>query len=267
MPVDFRGSTVTPPINCPPDSGEYVFALVNTIRSRHKVNVLRFISVGDSVELSTTAGHIMPLLKTWRCNCSQISGGVEIIKRPAWDTAIDLPDPAVKLLYSGYGVSESNRISVTSRIGPAWQQFMQRGATTVEQRRSMDNSMLSRLTVVEDFSLLPGQALVVSWEHGTQPVGGAVFFNIAWEEDTYDAGYDVGGIVTLGGSPVSGAKVLLVTDTDRDLPAPELEVLTTGAPGTWTKKLASGVKASVFVQARDGETLYTDEGKPFIAKP
>jgi len=267
MPVDFRGSTVTPPINCPPDSGEYVFALVNTIRSRHKINVLRFVSVGDSVEISTTAGHIMPLLKTWRCSCGQISGGVEIIKRPAWDTTIDSPDPAVKLLYSGYGVSESNRISVASRTGPAWQQFMQRGATTVEQRRSQDSSMLSRLTAVEDFSLLPGQALVVSWEHGTQPVGGSVFFNIAWEEDSYDAGYTISGEVTLNSVAVSGAKVLVVTDTDRDLPSPELEIITTGAPGTWSKTLASGVKASVFVQSRDGETLYTDEGKPYLKKP
>jgi len=267
MPVDFRGSTVTPPINCPPDSGEYVFALVNTIRSRHKVNVLRFISVGDSVELSTTAGHVMPLLKTWRCNCGQISGGVSIDKRPPWDTAINAPDPAVKLLYSGYGVSEANRISVVSRTGPAWQQFMQRGATTVEQRRSLDNSMLSRLTAVEDFSLLPGQALVVSWEHGTQPVGGAVFFNIAWEEDEYDVGYDVSGTVTLEAAPVTGASVIMVTDSDGALPNPEVEILSTDGSGAYTKKLASGIKASVFVQHNISGTLYTDEGKPYIEKP
>jgi hypothetical protein len=127
--------------------------------------------------------------------------------------------------------------------------------------------MLSRISAVQDFTLLPGQALVVSWEHGVQPVGGSIIFNVAWEEDEYDVGYDISGVVTLEGSPVSGAKVLVVSDADRDLPNPELEVITTGAPGTWTKKLASGVKASVFVQARSGETLYTDEGKPYIAKP
>jgi hypothetical protein len=267
MAIDFVGSTVTPPINCPPDSGEYVFALVNTTRSRHKVNVLRFVAVGDSVEISTTAGHIMPLLKTWRCACTAVSGGVSIDKRPPWDTAVNSPDPAIKLLYSGYGVSESNRITVSARTGPAWQNFTQRGATNVEQRRSIDNSMLSRLTATADFSILPGQAIVVSWEHGTQPVGGSIFFNIAWEEDEVDTGYTVSGDVTLSGVPVSGAKVLLVTDMDRDLPSPELEVITTGAPGTWSKKLGSNVKASVFVQSRDGETLYTDEGKPYIAKP
>lgn len=266
MAIDFRGSTVTPPINCPPISGGYVFALVNTNRSRHRINVLRFVAVGDSVEVSTTAGHIMPLLKTWRCACTAVTGGVLIDKRPAWDTAVDAPDPAIKLLYSGYGVSEDNRIIVSARTGPAWGNYIQRGATVAEQRRSMDQSMLSRLTTVEDFVLAPGQAIVVSWEHGAQPVGGSIFFNIAWEEDESDIGYDIGGSVTLSGSPVSGAKVLLVTDMDRDLPAPELEVITTGAPGTWTKKLGSNVKASVFVQARSGETLYTDEGKPYITK-
>jgi hypothetical protein len=230
------------------------------------VNVLRFVAVGDSLEVSTTAGHIMPLLKTWRCACTDISGGVSIDKRPPWDTAVNNPDPNVKLLYSGYGVSEANRITVSARTGPTWQQFIQRKATAVEQVRSLDSSMLSRITSVEDFILLPGQALVVSWEHGVQPVGGSLIFNIAWEEDEYDVGYDVGGSVTLDSNPVSGAKVIVVTDTDRDLSSPELEVITTGAPGTWTKKLASGVKASVFVQARDGETLYTDEGKPYIQK-
>jgi hypothetical protein len=267
MAVQFVGSTVTPQIGCDPVSGQYVFALVNTIRSLRKVNILRFVAVGDSLEVSTTAGHIMPLLKTWRCSCSAISGGVSIDKRPPWDTAVNNPDPNVKLLYSGYGVSEANRIAVSARIGPAWQQYTQRRATAVRQVRSLDASMLSRITSVEDFILFPGQALVVSWEHGVQPVGGSIIFNIAWEEDEYDTGYDISGAVTLDSVAVSGAKVLVVTDTDRDLPSPELEVITTGAPGTWTKKLASGIKASVFVQARDGETLYTDEGKPYLKKP
>jgi hypothetical protein len=267
MAVTWKGSTVTPPIACSPVSGEYVFALVNTFRSRHTINVLRFIAMGDSTEVSTTAGHIMPLLRTQRCTCANISGGVEIVRRPAWDTNTDAPSPHVKLLYSGYGVSEANRITATPAAGIAWQQFTQRGATNAEQRRTIDSSMLSRLTSVEDFTLAPGQAIVVSWLHGVAPVGGSIFFNIAWEENQTDAGYVVSGEVTNAGSPVSGAKVLLVTDSDRDLPAPELEIITTGAPGTWSQTLASGVKASAFVQARDGETLYTAEGKPYLDKP
>jgi hypothetical protein len=55
-----------------------------------------------------------------------------------------------------------------------------------------------------------------------------------------------------------------VTDLDRDLPNPQVEVITTGAPGTWSKVLAAGVKASVFSQYRNGETVYTDDGAPYI---
>jgi hypothetical protein len=267
MAVTWRGSTVTPPIVGYPTSGGYVFALVNTTRSRSKINVLRFICMGDSAEISTTAGHIMPLIKTWRCACTAVTGGVEIRRRPAWDTAIDSPDDGIKLLYSGWGVSESNRIDVSARTGPAWEQFVQRACTTAEQRRTQDNSVLSRLTSVEDFSLSPGQALVVSWEHGTSPVGGSIFFNVAWEEDQIDAGFAVSGEVTLAGAPVPGAKVFILTDSSIDMPDPELSVLTTDGAGQYAKTVATGTKAAAFVQHRDGTDLYTDEGKPFIEGP
>ena len=127
--------------------------------------------------------------------------------------------------------------------------------------------MLTRITSVEDFTLLPGQALVVSCEHGVQPVGGSIIFNIAWEEDEYDVGYDVSGTVTLEAAPVTGASVIMVTDSDSALPNPEVEILSTDGSGAYTKKLASGIKASVFVQHDISGTLYTDEGKPYIEKP
>jgi hypothetical protein len=264
MAIQFVGSTVTPQIMCDPLSGQYVFAFLNTFRSRRKVNILRFISVGDSVETSTTAGHIMPLLKTWRCACTAISGGISIDKRPPWDTTVNNPDPNVKLLYSGYGVSEANRITVSARSGPAWQQFIQRKASAVEQARTLDSSMLSRLTSVEDFTLLPGQAIVVSWEHGVAPVGGSIIFNIAWEEDDYDVGFTVGGTVTLNSNPVNGAKVFVLTDSNVDMLDPDLSILTTDASGNFSKQVATGTKAAVFVQHQNGGTKYSDEGKPFI---
>jgi hypothetical protein len=264
MAITWRGSTSTPPIMASPDNGEWVFALVNTFRSRRHINIVRFAATGDSIENSTTAGHIMPLLKTWRVPAANVSGGVEILRRPAWDTTIDDPDPAIRLLYAGYGQSEANRITVTGQTGPVWQQFIQRSATAVRQRRSSDNSMLSRVSAVDDFHLYPGEAIAVSWQFGTQPVGGSIFFNIAWEEDETDAGFTLGGTVTLSGSPVSGAKVHILTDSDRDMPDPQIEQVVTDGSGEWSKTLATGVKASVFVQHREGETFYTDEGKPYI---
>jgi hypothetical protein len=264
MAITWRGSAVTPPIAFGPVNGEFIFAVVNTFRSRRTVKIMRFVAIGDSLENSTTAGHIMPLLKTWRCAAANVSGGCEILAREPWDTAIDDPDPAIKVLYASWGGSEHGRLTISGQSGPAWEQFMQRGATAAEQRRPLDNSLLSRLTMVEDFVIAPGQAIAVSAHFASAPVGGTVLVNLAWEEDETDAGYTLGGTVTLSGSPVSGAKVHVLTDSDRDMPAPQAQQHTTNGSGQWSTTLATGVKAAVFVQHRVGETLYTDEGKPYV---
>jgi hypothetical protein len=114
--------------------------------------------------------------------------------------------------------------------------------------------------------LLPGEALIFE-QVAAIPTGGVVWFQIAWEEDQTDTGYQVAGTVNLSGSPVNGAKVLLVTDSTTGMNNPSVETLTTGAPGTFSKTLATGVKAAVFVQHESGGTKYTDEGKPFIEGP
>jgi hypothetical protein len=95
-------------------------------------------------------------------------------------------------------------------------------------------------------------------------MGGMAYFQAMFEEDSLGTEYTISGNATLSGSAVSGAKIVVVTDLDRDLPNPQVEVITTGAPGTWSKVLAAGVKASVFSQYRNGETVYTDDGAPYI---
>jgi hypothetical protein len=140
-------------------------------------------------------------------------------------------------------------------------------ASSVEQVLSQDNFMMPALGATKDIILRPGEALVIEQQAAALPTGGTAWFQVAWEEDTVDTGYVVGGTVNLSGSPVNGAKVLLVTDSTTAMPAPTIETLTTGAPGTFSKTLASGVKAAVFVQHEAGGTKYSDEGKPFIEKP
>jgi hypothetical protein len=262
MAVVWRGSLVTPYIGARPETGEPVFAVVNTARSRNRVNVLRFITVGDSLELSATAGHIMPLLKTWRCAAENVAGGVPLVARPPWDTAVNAPDPGIRLLFGGG--ADGARITATGLQGPVWQQFTQRAATAVRQRRTLDNSLLSRLTTVSDFIIDPGQAIVVTWGHGVQPTGGQLFFAFAWEEDEVDPGYTLGGTVTSDGNPVEGAVVHVLTDTVSDMTNPERLRLTTDAGGAWSVTLATGLHAAAFVQHRIGATFYTDQGKPFL---
>ena len=270
MAITWRGSTVTPKIdgNPPLNGNVATFAIVNTFRSRVLVNVLRLVNQLDVVEnpTGTTSNRIMPIIRARRCAASDVSGGFEIKARPAWDTSINTPDPGVKLLFDPgqFGAPDST-IVANNRGGPFWQQFTARQTTAIEQFLTFDNFCVPAMAASKDVVIRPGEALIIE-QVAALPTGGVSFFNIAWEEDTIDAGYDVAGNVQLSGSPVSGAKVILVTDSSPSLPNPKVEVLTTGVPGTFIKKLASGVKAAVFVQHENGGTKYTDEGKPYIEK-
>jgi len=273
MPITWRGSTVTPQIQAmPPNSGNVVvFAIVNTFRSRCVVDILRLVCQGDSVEPPTggaIANRVMPIMRARRCAAADVSGGVQINARPAWDTAIGDPDPGVLVLFDpgAYGGPDT-AITAVNRGGPMWQQYTQRQASAVEQCRSQDNFMVPAMASSADSYLRPGEALVIEQQAPLLPTGGVHWFQVAWEEDRIDEGYVVDGVVRLSDVSVNGAKVLLVTDASTAMNNPSVEVMTTGAPGTFTKTLASGVKAAVFVQHEAGATKYTDEGKPYIEKP
>jgi hypothetical protein len=270
MALTWRGSTVTPMIQAMPalNSNVVVFAIVNTFRSRAKINVLRLITQLDVTEPPTgaTANRVMPIMRSRRCAAADVSGGVEIKARPAYDTTINDPDPGVKVLFNpGAFGGPDTVITAANRSGPMWEQFMNRQASAVEQQQSWDNFCVPAMAASKDIVLRPGEALIIE-QQAALPTGGAAFFEVAWEEDRIDAGYEVAGNVKLSGSPVSGAKVLLVTDETTAMPNPEVETITTAAPGTFTKTLASGVKAAVFVQHENGGTKYTDKGKPYIEK-
>jgi hypothetical protein len=272
MPITWRGSTVTPQIQAmPPNNGNVVvFAIVNTFRSRCVVDILRLVCQGDSIEPPTgaTANRVMPIMRARRCAAADVSGGVQINARPAWDTAIGDPDPGVLVLFDpgAYGGPDT-AITAVNRGGPMWQQYTMRQASAIEQVLSQDNFMVPTMASSADIYLRPGEALVIEQQAPLNPTGGVHWFQVAWEEDQIDEGYVVGGTVNLSGSPVNGAKVLLVTDATTGMNNPSIETLTTGAPGTFSKTLASGVKAAVFVQHEAGGTRYSDEGKPFIEGP
>jgi len=119
----------------------------------------------------------------------------------------------------------------------------------------------------EPIRLRPGEAIVVECVYGTQPTAGVAFFQALWSEDQTDAGYTLGGKVTLSSADVAGAKVHVLTAATADMAGAQLQTLTTNGTGDYSTVLASAVKASVFVQHQDGPTFYTDEGKPFIEAP
>lgn len=268
MAVTWRGSTVSPTIYG--QGGAYLFALVNSFRSRATVRILYLMAQMETLETATSAVNnaIMPLLITVRCSANSITGGYPIAARSPFDTTVNAADPGVKLLYNPALFGDpSGGISVTPG-GRVWEQFTARMVSAYGQVMTWDFSLITRLTTSSSFLLVPGEAIVMQWVANPSGLdtGGIAFVQCAWEEDQTDSGYTLSGQVTLNSTGVTGAKVFLVTDADQDMPNPEIEVITTPSGGTWSKTLGSNVKASAFVQHKSGTDKYTDEGKPYLEK-
>lgn len=265
MATTFRGSCCSGPMTAL-NTGEIVFAIECTTRSMVRVDVTRILMQIDSVAVATAAGNIMPLI-TARKVTGVISGGTILTGKMPFDTQ-QSSDPGVIVRQGASRSIEGNpAIATTGTPVTGWRSFGSRNTTIVGQNMCIDDPCLIKKTSGEHMYLLPGEALIAVWNDGTAPVGGEALFSVLWEEDGLGTEYTVSGTVTLALVASAGAKVVLVTDTDRDLPAPQVEVLTTDGSGNWTKTLASAVKASAFVQTRDGETLYTANGKPYLKKP
>jgi hypothetical protein len=272
MAVTFRGSAVTPLISVFQDTNTSVpvVAIVNSFRSRVKVDILRAVNQLDSFYAATgsTANRVMPLMRVSVGPADGVQGGIEVKERGVWDTSLSAHDPGVKLLYHpGAFAPDGLQLAVNWSDKPAvWNQFTSRQATHAEQFLSWDNLVCPALASSKDCALYPGQAMIIE-QVAAIPTGGACWFQFAWEEDEIDEGYDIAGNVKAFEANVSQAKVLVITDKDRDLPDPEIDIIETDSNGNFNLKVASEVKASVFVQHRDLESLFTAPGRPYIQKP
>jgi hypothetical protein len=251
--------------NKPPTS--VIFVLENSAFSRVKINVKRIVAQTDNISLVTGAGGVMPILRASRRTCTS-SGGVLATKAP-FDTNKTSNEGVYVRFSTQLTTDDAHDLAVTDTSEPtSWQQFTSRMVTAAEQHTSWDNSILTSLITTQNWVLYPGQCLVVDSVETTVSGGGTIFVQIVWEEDdSYDAGYTVSGVVNLDGSPVSGATVFLLQDLTTGMSAPILDVLTTNGSGQWSKTLASGVKAAAFVQHKNGSIMYTDHGKPYLEKP
>jgi len=267
MPITWRGSTVTPYMFA--GDNAYFFAFVNSFRSRCNVRILRMVAQMDNLDTATasTTGAIVPLLRVVRCSAANVSGGMSVAARPALSTTLNAPDAGVLVLFSPMLCGDPSSVLTVTPGDTLWQQFTSRMVSASGQLLALDFSTLPGLVAASDFILRPGEAIATRLLNATIPTGGTVFVQAAWEEDQVDAGYSISGTVTLGGSGVTGAKVILLTDSNKDMPNPQVEVITTPAGGAWSKTLASGVKSSAFVQHDTGTDKYTDEGKPYLEKP
>lgn len=272
MAISFRGSVVTPrmqPLQ-PQNSNRIVFAIINTFRSRSKVDVTRLVVQSDTAEAPTsnTNNRVMPIFRTMRMNASNLEGGLKISSVVAWDTQM-ARDDGVELRYSPeHSSAEEGEHDLTALLptGNLWQQYTNRPSSNVEQRLGLDNSLLPALSASHDFILYPGQALIVL-QRSAIPIGAVSFIQAVWEEEIIDDGFDIAGNVKLAGNNVEGARAVIITSSNADLSEHvQTEVISTNSSGNFSKTVSSSVKASVFIQHQSGGTKYTDKGKPFLEK-
>lgn len=259
MAVTFTGSVKTPIIWGLNATTQNLFTIENAINSRVNINIRRLFLQNDVIAALTT---VLPLIKVSRA--TNISGGI-IIEKVGFDTN-QTSDAGVAFRSQN---NESARITATAG-DVAWQQFISRPHTLVEQQYAADRNLLP-LQVSKsgrEWKLRPGQSLLcqlqASVAAANSSLNNACMLSCVWEEDAITQ-FNISGNVTLGGTGIVGAKVIVMEATDRSMANAVLrEVVTTTSGGAWSSTIRSGWVGAAFVQYETGGTLYTAAGSPFL---
>lgn len=240
-------------------TAQNLFTIENGIASRVDIYVRDLnIRVDDIVVLAAFS----PLIKVSRA--TSISGGI-ILSKSLLDTTLT-SDAAVQCRAQNYEASP-----ITATAGDTiWQTFRNRMHTAVEQQITINRntSLLPSLIKTQDFVIRPGQSVLVKLV-GAAGTSNAVSsfahaISAIWEEVAI-ATFAISGTVTLSGSPVTGARVVVVEADDQLMTNAVLrEVITTPAGGTWASTIRTGKVGAAFVQYESGGTYYTAYGSPYL---
>lgn len=263
MAITFRGSVATGVMTV--DSGTVALAIECTPYAKVRVDILGIMAQLDSLVAVAATGRISPLFRVQKVT-GVTSGGLLLTGIGAFDTSLTHDTGVIVRQSLGRNGGSGSDISYTGTPSNVKAYFSTHNTSIYGQMLPLPCCNTFSLPSSAHLYLNPGESLLVTWLDGTNPVGGEAFFTVAWEEYSLGTEYSLSGQVTISGTGVSGAKVILVTDTNRDMPTPQVEVVSTDGSGNWSKTLASGIKADAFVQYRSGETLYTAEGKPYLTK-
>lgn len=261
MAITYRGGITSPAMMGNDATVQTLFCIENGIASR--VNVLvRELDLDLDNIVALTAN--MPMIKTSRG--INISGGITLAK-VAMDTA--LTSDAAVVFRSTMGETAP----ITATAGTViHSQYLQRMHTAAEQSLVLQNgtgsTCLPYPIIDKDFVLRPGENLVIQLigALGTSNAAISNYFNAAcvWEEDAI-ATFAISGVVTLSGSPVTGAIVTIIEADDIDMTNAVLrEKIVTPAGGAWASTIRTGKVGAAMVQYRVGATYYTAPGSPYL---
>lgn len=261
MAITFKGTAKSSIVVGNDATTQNIFTITNDYASRVDVRIRRLVFQEDAIGLSTA---VMPIVKTSRATA--ISGGV-VLEKVTFDTTL-VSDANVIFRAPS---AETARITATPG-NTVWQQFPLRLHTGVEQQQGLDDYILTGLPALvstKDFVLHPGESLLVqvvaAVDASNAQVSNNWFVMCVYEEDALST-FTISGTVTLSGSPVDGAKVMVIEADDVLLTNAHLrEVITTPAGGTWSSTIRTGKVGAAFVQYKNGATYYTAPGSPYLS--
>jgi hypothetical protein len=258
MAITFRGSIPSATVIGNDALTQNISTITNKIGSRVNIIIRRATVQVDTLAVLTS---VMPLVKLSRA--TSISGGA-ILSKSAWTTTQSSSD-SVEVRTA---VADGQPITATAG-DTVWQQYCHRMHTAVEQVLAPENNILPMLVENKDFILRPGESILVRVVGFSTASNAALSTNwwtaFMWEEDEI-ATFAISGTVTLSGSPVTGAQVVVIESDDLDMTNAVLkEVITTPAGGTWASTIKTGKIGAAFVQYESGGTYYTANGSPFLS--
>jgi hypothetical protein len=265
MTIVFRGTAESLGIVGNDATTQNLFVIENGYKSRVNV-IVRHLTFGcDSLAALTTVQNMVRISR-----CTAVSGGVTLVKAPFVTTETSDSNVVIR--------AQANETAlITATAGDTlWAQMAGRMHTAVEQQQPEVDSERTRFRSLLpntehtflDFVIRPGEALLVKVFANTAASNAQTSTNWAircmWEEDSITT-FAISGTVTLSGSPLDGAKVMVVEADDTSLTNAHLyEVKTTAGGGLWSSTIRTGKVGAAFVQYENGGTYYTAPGSPFL---
>lgn len=266
MAVVFRGTAESLSIVGNDATTQNLFVIENGFKSRVNVIIRRLTFGCDSLVALTTVQNMVRISR-----CSGCSGGV-ILHKASFDTT-QTSDANVVLR------AQNNEAAlITATAGDTmWTQLAGRMHTAVEQQnaerdseRIQERNLIPFTSINTNLTLRPGQSLLVKVFANTAASNAMNSTNYTvrcnWEEDSVST-FAISGTVTLGGSPLNGAKVMVVEADDASLTNAHLhQVITTAGGGLWASTIRTGKVGAAFVQYESGGTYYTAPGSPYLSE-
>jgi hypothetical protein len=261
MAYTFKGAAVTPVGIIGNDQLiQNIFTIENGIFSRVNVIIKRLVVQLDPIIVLTS---VMPLIKSSRIT-STITGGITLPKVP-FDTSKN-SDTNVIIRTS---ISSGNPIIATAST-TQWEKYGNRLHSLYGQVSSEDANEIPNLAENANtkYILKPGEKLLVYIEGPSVASNSSLannwFAQCVWEEEEINT-FPISGTVTLHGSPINNAKIIIIESTDKFMSNPTLiDVKTTTISGTWNSIIASGRIGAAFTQYTISGVYYTAPGNPYL---